>query len=281
MATKKKSTELEILKVNKGRVSFCILGTTPIILNRLSQKAMRELLAPKGRKTAADKARAPKHVPLAEFRSSPYLNRDPKSPTHIEHLASAFKKAMTGAALDLPGASKAQIGRLLWVEGERIGIYGVPKLFMSPVRSADMNKTPDIRTRAIIPEWAARITVSFVQPMLKEHSVANLLASAGITQGIGDWRNEKGSGTYGGFVLVDDKDADFKHRVKVGGYKAQVRAMETPDFYDEETEELYRWCDGTLRERGFDVDALVAGSETSSAPGDYGVEGNGAAPPAA
>jgi hypothetical protein len=27
---------------------------------------------------------------------------------------------------------------------------------MTPVRSADMNRTPDVRTRAILPEWACK-----------------------------------------------------------------------------------------------------------------------------
>ncbi len=42
---------------------------------------------------------------------------------------------------------------------------------MSVVRSADIGKTPDIRTRAILPAWAARITVTYVTPKLTANAV--------------------------------------------------------------------------------------------------------------
>lgn len=249
----KKSVELDVLKVEHGRVDFLVVGTTPLILNRMSEKVLRELLMPKGRKTAADKASSMKHDPMAEFRASPYVDLDDASPTYLQHLASAFKGAIKSAALDLPGSSKAQIGRLTWVNGERISIYGVPKIFLSVTRSADINKTPDVRTRAIVPEWAARVSVSFVSPNLREQAVANLLASAGLTQGIGDWRPGKGSGTYGQFELVGEDDSRFQHIVKHGGRRAQMAAMESPEPYDQESAELLEWFHVEARQRGFKV----------------------------
>jgi hypothetical protein len=251
--TTKKETSVEVLKVNHSTLDFCILGSTPLILNRMSEKVLRELLMPKGRKTASEKASSLKHIPLEEYQASPYVNKDTTAATYLQHLASAFKGAIKAAALDLPGATKSQIGRLTWVNDERVDIYGVPQMFMSVTRSADINKTPDVRTRAIVPEWAARISVSFVTPILREQGVANLLASAGITSGIGDWRPGKGSGTYGQFELVTKTDERFKHIVKHGGYKAQFAAMETPEFYDQETEELYEWFKVESRRRGFEV----------------------------
>lgn len=254
MATKK-TVELDVLKVEHGRVEFLVLGTTPLILNRMSEKAMHELLMPKGRKTAAARASSLKHDPIAEFRASPYLDPDESSPTFLQHLASAFKGAIKGAALDLPGSSRAQIGRLTWVNQERISIYGIPKIFMSITRMADINRTPDIRTRAIVPEWACRVSVSFVKPNLREQAVANLLASAGLTQGIGDWRPEKGSGNYGQFELVSEDDPRFLHIVQHGGRAAQIAAMENPEPYDQDTQELLEWFEEEARRRGVEVTA--------------------------
>lgn len=253
MADKKAttSTEIEILKVNTGRIEVCLLGDTPIILNRLSEKVMRELLMPKGRKTAADKAANLKHDPMQEFAASPYTNRDPDGATLIEHLASAFKKALMTAAVDIPGAAKAQVGRLTWVEGDRVPIYGVPEILMSPVRSADMNHTPDIRTRAIIRRWACRFRIAFVMPLLKQQDIANLLASAGLTQGVGDWRPQKGAGSYGQFSLVNDDDPRFVEIIKKGGRKAQVAAMKDPQPFDQETEELLAWFTKEREVRGW------------------------------
>lgn len=250
----KKETEIDVLKVDHGRLDFCVLGTTPIILNRMSEKVLHELLMPKGKKTAAEKASSLKHNPIAEFKASAYFDPDSNGPTLLQHLSSAFKGALKSAALDLPGANKSQIGRLTWVNGERVSIYGIPEIFLSVTRSADMNRTPDVRTRCIVPQWACRVSVSFVRPMLREQAVANLLASAGITQGVGDWRPGKGSGTYGQFELVSADDERFQHIVKHGGRKVQAAAMEAPEAYDEDSAEMLAWFTTESKKRGFETD---------------------------
>lgn len=255
MAKKNDSVAIDIPALKKDHMTFAVIGTTPIILARMSEKARHELLLPRGRKTAADKATSLKHNPLEEYQASPYTDKEENGPTYLQVLAASFKKAMSGAALDLPGASKSQIGRLLWVEGatsvERVALYGVPQMFMSVTRSADMNKTPDIRTRAIVPKWACYVTVNFVRTLIKEPAVVNLLASAGITQGIGDWRPQKGSGTYGSFEIADKESPEFQHIIKTGGREVQLSAMASPSFYDDETEEMYAWFAKESTSRGF------------------------------
>lgn len=247
------ASEIEILRITHGRFDACILGTTPLVLNRMSDKAMRQLLQPSGRKNAAQRASTAKHDPYAEFQGSAYQDKDPKSPALLQHLSSAFKGAIAGAALDLPGTNQKQIARLTWVVGERVHIHGLPKIFCAITRSADINKTPDVRTRVIVPEWACKITVAFVTPILKHQGVANLLASAGITQGVGDWRTGKGKGTYGSFELVNEDNPEWLRRMKVGR-KAQLEAMEEPVAYDEDTEELLSWWEREMKSRGFASD---------------------------
>lgn len=239
----------DILTVTTGTFDCCIVGTSPLILNRMSQKAQRELLMPKGRKTAVDKATSLKHVPVDEYRASAYTLKDDAQPTLLALLSTAFKGAIRSAALDMPGAKKAQIGRLTYIDGEFVGIYGVPKLFMSITRSADMNKTPDVRTRAIVPAWACRLRITYVQPLIRAQAVANLLAAAGITIGVGDWRPEKGAGSYGQFRIAFEDDADFKRIVKVGGRAAQQAALDHPVCYDDETTELLSWFDDERSKR--------------------------------
>ena len=141
----------DILKVSTGVFDCCILGTSPLILNRMSEKAKHELLLPRGRKTAVEKAMSLKHDPFAEYRASAHTLKNEQESTLLAIPATAFKGAIRTAALDMPGAKKAQIGRLTYIPGEYVGVYGLPRLFMSIVRSADMNRTPDVRTRAIVP----------------------------------------------------------------------------------------------------------------------------------
>lgn len=257
MATTKAETGVEIVihQIEQEVVEFCILGTTPIILNRLSQKAQHELLMPKGRKTAADKAGSLKHDPIDEFRDSPYLIANENAPTLVGILPTAFKGAMRTAALDMPGAKKSQIGRLVYVDGEILPVYGTPKLFMSITRSADMNRTPDVRTRMILPEWACKLTVRYTKPILRQQSVVNLLSTAGFQCGVGDWRQEKGSGNYGSFRLVAKDDPDFVRITGKQGRAAQIAARDKAEPYDLETEELLSWFRVESNRRGMKVAA--------------------------
>lgn len=252
MATPK-PTDISILKVTQDMLECFIVGNSPIILNAMSAKARQELLMPKGRKNAAEKASTLKHEPLQEFRSSMYFARDKEAPTRVVVKSTAFKNALRSAALDLPGSSKAQIGRLTYIMGDEVCIYGVPELLMSVTRSADIKRTPDVRTRAIMPQWAATFTIKYATPLLKEQVVVNLLAAAGMMQGIGDWRPEKGSGDYGQFEVVSMDDERYAHIVKNGGKKAQDAAIKEPVCYDSETEELLSWFDVEAKRRGFKV----------------------------
>lgn len=249
MAKKEVDSTIVIEPIKTETVQFAVVGTSPIILNRLSKKTREELLLPRGRKNAAQKQAELKHDPLQEFRDSPYIMPD-GSPTYLGVMASAFKGAMMTAALDLPGTKKAQIGRLVYVVGDYVPIFGIPKLFMSITRSADINHTPDVRTRAIIPHWAALVTVRFVVPLMNAQAVGNLLAAAGVTAGIGDWRPEKGKGSYGQFRLAVVDDPELNSIIEEGGREAQMAAMDEPECYDRETEELFSWFLDEVVRRG-------------------------------
>ncbi len=252
MAAAKKSASTEtvdIIEVQQQTSTFFIVGETPLIYNRVSQKAKGDLLFPPGRKTATERATTLKHDPIREFRASPYTLPSDDAPTLLAGLSVWFKKAMGNAALDMPGAKKAQILRNLYVVGERPPLYGVPKLLMAVVRSADMAHTPDIRSRVIVEEWAVALTVRHTIPLLRGQMVTNLLGAAGMTIGVGDWRQEKGSGSYGLFKIVSEDDERYQRIVAEGGRAVQQAAMEAPEPYDDETAELFSWFNDELATR--------------------------------
>lgn len=245
-----KDVVIQVDPIQHETIRVAILGTKPLICNRMSEKARQQLLLPSGRKNAAEKAGSLKHDPLAEFRASPYTLVEDDAPTFVALLGSMFKQGMMSAALDIPGAAKAQIGRLVWVEQDRLPVYGIPQLLMAVTRSADINHTPDIRTRAILPHWACSIDITYRVPLLTEKSVINLLSAAGSSSGVGDWRVQKGSGTYGQFALVAQDDPTYKEVVKTGGRLPQLKAMKEPTFYDRESEELFAWYEDAAEQRG-------------------------------
>ena len=227
-----------------------IIGTSPLICNRMAVKAWHELLAPK-KKTAADRANSLKHDPVREFRDSPYMIEDPKSPTAIGVMASGFKKAMATAAMRVGGAKKTEISQLVYVPGELINVYGLPRVFMAITRSADMARTPDTRTRCIVPEWAIELPLTWVKGTLNETSILNLLNAAGFVCGVGDWRQEKGSGSFGSFTLVtEENEAEFNRIKAEGGRAAQIEAFENPVAYNAETAEMLSWFAAEIKARG-------------------------------
>lgn len=244
-----KKDEMDIIRLQKGIFQVCVLGSTPLIFNRMAEKAKRQLLLPKEMSKAEKKSNL-KHNPPQEFRDSAHRFSADDMPTRLFLPSTTFKKAMSSAAIDVPGATKAEIGRLVWVVGQSICIYGIPQLHMGIVRSADMNRTPDVRTRAIIGEWACRFQVSYSIPLLTERAVVNLLAAAGMIRGVGDWRVEKGSGDYGQFELVDEKDKRFLSIIKSGGRVAQDAAIKDPQPWDDESAELLTWYFDEVNDRG-------------------------------
>jgi len=249
---KKKMQEADVVSVRHGVATFWIIGASPLIHNSMGAKAMRELLLPAGRKTAAQKKNSLKHDPIKEFRASMYRRGEfENGPTRVVFPAPAFKGALMTAALDCPiGRKKSEVGRLSWIEGQSVDIYGVPRLQMSVVRSADMNRTPDVRTRAIMHEWATKVVVRFVEPVLTAETVATLLEFAGMTTGIGDFRQEKGKGNFGQFRLCAPDDPDWVRIVANGGVLVQDEAIAEPEAADAQTEDLLAFFEAEVTARG-------------------------------
>lgn len=254
-AIAEETRDVDVMLVERQEVDFYLLGRTPLICNRMSEKAKRIILSPRGRKTAAEKAATLKHDPHGEYRDSVYTLAGESVATRIVMPAVSFKGAMGAVAVDLPGMAKAQVGRWCFVRGEDthgwVHVYGVPRLLMSVVRSADINHTPDIRTRAIIAEWACRLTVAYSFPLLRDRAVANLMANAGLIIGVGDWRQGKGAGDYGQWELVGSDNEAWQRVVRDGGRDAQDAALAEPTPYDEETADLLTWYVGDRQRRGF------------------------------
>lgn len=242
-----KDLTISVDPIERETIRVAVLGTTPFIANAMAAKARQQLLLPSARKNAAERAASLKHVPLEEFRASPYTLPD-GSETLVALLGTMFKQAMLTAALRLPGAAKTAVAQLCWVAPERVPVYGTPELLMSVVRSADMNRTPDVRTRAILPRWACQLDVSYVVPLLNSKTVLNLITAGGVLSGVGDWRPQKG-GTYGQFEVVAQDDPRFVE-VLTEARDAQVAALAEPAFYDEESAELYAWFEAEAQSRG-------------------------------
>lgn len=237
MAIKKSETEITITPIKRASVKLRIIGITPLFQNRMANKAKQTLLVGGGKKTAAEKKQL-KHNPLQEFRDSAEII--PDGPTALGLRVVAVKAAMATAALETAGLTKTSAQRLIFMPGDFASLYGTPQLRMDVVRSANINKTPDIRSRAYIPHWGAEIEVQYITPQLSAHSVVSLLCNAGILVGVGDFRQEKGKGAFGSFrVLAEgEQDDEWDDLVANHGRAAQEAALDNPEYADKDTIDL-------------------------------------------
>lgn len=240
MVKKPETQSLEIKPLKGGALSVKIIGSSPMYHNQMSAKARRDMLIGSSKKTAAEK-KTIKHCPEDEFRNSIYTVDT--GPTAVGFPASAIKSAMATAALVTDGIKKTDIQRLVYLPQMSIPIFGVPELKMDVVRSADMARTPDVRTRGYLPQWCSEIEIRFVEPNLSGVSIINLLANAGMVCGIGDFRQEKGKGGFGTFRVVLDGDevglAAWNKIAEAGGRDAQLHAIANPQAADQATAELW------------------------------------------
>jgi hypothetical protein len=258
MAPRRKKSEvetIEILQIEKASATFYVLGRTPLLMNRMSKKTREQLLLPPPRKNIAAREATLKHDPIAEFREAIYRCRTDDAPTLVHIPEGAFKKAAAQAAIDIPGASKAQIGRLVSVVDQTVHLYGRPYLHMAVVRPP--MQAPDVRTRAIFPQWACKVTISYIRRLIAERDIMNLMAAAGMITGIGDGRPEKGALDYGQWELVSADNKEWNAIVKQQGRKVQMQAMDSPEAFDADTEELLAWFDKEIKIRGRETERVA------------------------
>jgi hypothetical protein len=71
-----------------------------------------------------------------------------------------------------------------------------------PVRLA--SGVSSLAFRPMFPEWSAELDITYLSGNLSLDSLVTLVEAAGLTVGVGDWRNEK-NGDFGAFTVDDRK----------------------------------------------------------------------------
>lgn len=234
---KQETAEIHVAPLRRGVTRLRIIGQTPLYQNRMSAKARQQLLVGSKRKTKIERLEV-KHNPVQEFRDSAEII--PDGPTALGLRVTAVKAAMCTAALETPGLTKTSAQRLLFMPGEFAALYGTPLLKMDITRSADIAKTPDVRTRAFLPKWGAEIEIQYILPQLSVSAVVTLLCNAGVLVGVGDYRQEKGKGAYGAFRVIGEgeDDPEWSDLIANHGREVQQAALDSPECFDRDTLDL-------------------------------------------
>ena len=195
----------QIDRISAETIQVPILGTSPLVMHRFSEKAKLEMLHnAQGKKTP----KAPKN-PEAEYEAAFYRLKsgEPGFP------ALGFKAATVGGARFYgKQISMTALKQFVFFSGEPgedghyyVQIFGEPEMREDVVRVG--RGGTDLRYRPQFTEWTANLTVTYVDSMLTRGSLLSLIEAGGMGVGVGEWRPER-DGDFGTYRLDPSKKVE-------------------------------------------------------------------------
>ena len=206
MAVKKdEAAQVAIDKIAAETITVPVIGTSPLVVHRFSEKAKRQMLdAMQGRKSP----KQPKD-PDAEYEAAFYRLTKPDG---FGFPSIAFKAATVGGARFYSGVTMTALKQFLFFDGEigvdgqkLVRIEGEPKLREDVVK-VGRNGT-DLRYRPEFTEWRTTVRITYVTSALTRGSVLSLLDAGGLGIGVGEWRPEK-DGDFGCYKIDSSRDVE-------------------------------------------------------------------------
>lgn len=194
--------EIKLTRLDRTVVEIPIIGETPLIMQRWSEKAKQLML--EGQQTKTRKKRDPKD-PVADYEAAFYRLEDgtPGMP------ATAFKGAIGAAARFFDGVTMVSLKTAIFVKGsgsdQLVPIAGDVRMREDMPRNA--NGVADLRYRPEFWPWSCTLIVEFLTNMLDRDSVFNLVDASGRC-GVGSWRPSSPksmTGTFGQYSVDFDK----------------------------------------------------------------------------
>lgn len=197
------AARVNISKIDTEHMLVPIVGTSPLIVHKFSEKAKRQMLdAQQGRKSPKER-----RDPEADYEAAFYRTKD-----GYGFPAVGFKACTVGAARfygkDVRMTDLRQFLFFKGIVSEKdpqalVEIVGEPRMREDVVRLG-MSST-DLRYRPEFSEWSATLEVIFVRSALTQASVLSLIDAGGMGVGIGEWRPEK-KGDFGTFEIDQTRD---------------------------------------------------------------------------
>lgn len=203
-----KDATVTIPAINIQYATIRVVGDSPLIVHKWSEKAKKEILD-KQMKKAKTKGHDAKD-PVRDFIESLYwINGEPENKTE-EGFAHAIE---SGARFGFPSVAfkasavsagyrsgvtrdKVSMNAAFHIDGELVEIKGIPEMREDMVRIG--MGTADIRYRGMFSEWSATIQVKYNASAISLEQLVNLINLGGFACGLGEWRPEKG-GQFGMF----------------------------------------------------------------------------------
>lgn len=187
------STSITLPPLNIQQITVTLIGDTPLIVHRWSEKAKKEMLDKQMKKaTAGKQAKDPER----DFRDSLYVLDDGRYGFPII----GFKAAAVTACTSIGGMTKVAARQAFHMEGEFAVIQGDEPTMREDMVRVGMG-TADIRYRGEFKNWWTQINIRFNGNVLSAEQITSLIQTAGFAVGVGEWRPEK-DGQFGTFHVA-------------------------------------------------------------------------------
>lgn len=181
-------------------LKFTLIGETPLIVHRFSEKVKKQMLdKQQGKKIGKNKFREPE----VEYEDAKYKMSDGSD----GFPALAIKQSIVDSARFFDDLPMTFLRGAIFVvaDDKETGLvkinYGREEMVEDAVRLSG-GGTTDLRYRPYYYDWSIDLKLRVDAGLLTVEQVAALLYRAGISQGIGEWRVER-NGQNGVFTLKE------------------------------------------------------------------------------
>lgn len=189
MAKTQEKLIVQIPPMSVKVVEVTIIGDSPLICHKWSDRAKRQMLDKQMKRAATAKEAKD---PEKDYEETLYHH--PAGGYGFP--AVAFKSAAVDACSHVSDITKVQARGAFHIIGDMVKVEGKPN------PREDMVKigmgVADIRYRAEFRKWSATLRIRYNAGLLSAEQIINLLNTAGFAIGVGDWRPEK-NGSFGMF----------------------------------------------------------------------------------
>lgn len=192
--------ELPALNIQQMRVT--LVGDSPLIVHRWSEKAKKAMLD-----TQMKKAKRGKEAkdPERDFIESMYWLTPVPSVVDDKALKKAkfgfpvvaFKAAAVDSCSHIDGVTKVEARGAFHIIGEMATLDGDPPVIREDMVRVGMG-TADIRYRGEFKKWSTTLDIRYNVNVLSAEQIVNLFNTAGFAIGVGEWRPQR-DGSYGMF----------------------------------------------------------------------------------
>lgn len=196
--------QIIITPLQLGTMQIRIVGDSPLITHKWSEKAKKMMIEKQMKKATNGKEI---RNPFKEFCDALYwLDGEPENPTEEDvkngrfgFPTVAFKSCAINAAYQQGILDKKTTARgAFHIIGEFAEIQGTPDMREDMVRLGGINSPADLRYRPEFKEWSTILTIQFNEKAISKEQIANMLNVGGFSNGVGEWRPEK-DGQFGMF----------------------------------------------------------------------------------